>query len=136
MRMPRVAIVYDLASAPLLKRGVPRKRPSGAVAGRGKRLGFGGRFADQNIGAGTHAAADKHRLANGAQCFGQAFMSGPRGPRSSLAVNEQLALLSVGGMYLDLARVVRNIKQKPQIATGKEVSKNPARVVAEDFAVG
>ena len=76
----RCKVVYDLASAPLLKRGVPRKRPSGAVACRGKRLGFGRRFADQNIGAGAHAAADKHRLANGAQCFGQAFMSGPKGP--------------------------------------------------------
>ena len=59
-------IVDDLASAPLLERGMARQRPAGAVAGRRERLVFSRRLADQNVRAGAHAAADEHRLADGA----------------------------------------------------------------------
>jgi hypothetical protein len=42
---PFCKIIDDLASAPLLERGVPRQRPSGAVARRGERLAFSRRLA-------------------------------------------------------------------------------------------
>ena len=58
-------LIHDLASAPLLKRRMPRQRPSGAVARGSERFVFGRRLADQNVRAGPHAAADQHRLAHG-----------------------------------------------------------------------
>lgn len=51
-------------------------------------------------------------------------------------MNEEFALASVDRMPLNLAGVVRDIKQKLQVATGEEVGKNPACVMAENFAVG
>jgi DNA polymerase/3'-5' exonuclease PolX len=81
-------LIHDLAAAPLLERGVPRQRPSGAVARRGERLAFSRRLGDQNIRTGAHAAADEHRLTHRAQCVGQAWVPGTECPGRALAVNE------------------------------------------------
>ena len=72
----------------------------------------------------------------GRNALGQALVPGAESPGGALAVNEQLARFTLDRVRFDLAGIVRDIKQKAQIAIGKKMSENAPRVMAEDFAVG
>ena len=62
----------------------------------------------------------------GRNVVGQAFVPGPEGPGGALAVNEQFALSSLDRVRFDLAGVVRDVEQKSQVATGKEMGEDAA----------
>src|SRR3972149_5948538 len=57
----------------------------------------------EHVGFRSHAAADKHRLASGAQRLGERRMTRPEGARCTFAVDVELSLFSIDGMRLDLA---------------------------------
>ena len=60
-------LVDDLATAPALDRGVAAHAPAGSMTRRTERFAHAPACACENIGRGTHAAADKHGLAGRAQ---------------------------------------------------------------------
>ena len=102
----RCKVIDDLAPAPLLERGMAGHRTAGAVARGRESLFLAGCLAHENVRARPHAAADKHRLADGTQRLGQAFMTGPEGPGRAFAMNEQLAPLSVDRMCASTLQVL------------------------------
>lgn len=106
------------------------------MAGRGECAALALLGSDENVGARTHAAADQHRLAIRAQLFRQARMPRPEGTRRPLAVDVELARLTLDEVCLDLACVVRNIEQEWQVSMREEARKHLSRQVANDLPVG
>jgi hypothetical protein len=100
----RRQIVLDGAAAPLLERRMARYGAACSVARRRERLLLGGRRAGQDVGARPHAAADEHRLADGAKRGRQAFVAGAESSGRALAMNEKRAALSVHQMRLGTCR--------------------------------
>ena len=73
----------------------------------------------EDVGGGTHGAADKHWLSRRAEGLGNVGVTGPEGAGGALAVNEQAPAAAVDLMLLDLAGVVGDVV--------KELDPNPRK---------
>jgi len=100
-----------------------RQRPSRAMAGGRKCLRLAPGVADEDVGAGTHAAANQNRLADRTQRSREALVTGAKGAGCALAMDEQFTPLCPDEVGFDLADIVGHIEQDAQGGIGKEVGK-------------
>jgi len=94
------------------------------------------RGSDQNRRRRSHAAADEDRLPGCDQRGRKVGVSDAKGPRRTLAVNEQPPLAAIDFVRLLLARVVRHVEHKVERSPWEELGERGPRHVREYLAVG
>ena len=72
----------------------------------------------------------------GRKRVGQARVSRPECAGRALAVDEEIAALSVDGVRFDLAGIVGDVEQKAQIVPWEEMGENTPGVVSENLTIG
>src|SRR5205814_820425 len=70
--------------------------------------------ADEEVGAGFHAAADDDGLSDALKTFGDAGHAGGKGPCGAFAVDQERPLAAINFMLLELGGVVGDIIDNAQ----------------------
>src|SRR3972149_2088020 len=90
----------------------------------------------ENIGSGSHRAADQNRLADRSQGLRHRFVPRAKGARGAFAMDEEAHFFPRHGMLFDFASVVRYVVKQRQFRPGKYFLERLSHQVSDDLSIG